>query len=138
MNIKVLKLAAKRLETGNFSLLALQVIDWKPQEEFALLGRKGWGIYSDSPWLRFELQSEVAVNLSIDGISFAATMQRAKLARPSIEGHPKITLLLQKDICEADMHLSALVGSRDEDGQPISYFCAVSGEQIQAELEGVE
>jgi hypothetical protein len=138
MNIKVLKVGSKRSEKGNFTQLGLQVVEWNAAEELSLLNRKDWGIYTDSPWVRIELQSEVTIRLTIEGVSFAATMQRAKLSRVSTEASAKITLVLQKDICEADMLLSALVGAKNEDGVPCSYYCEVSEEQLAANLEGEE
>jgi hypothetical protein len=135
MEVKVLKVAAKRKDEKNLTLLSLQVRNFTPAEQRAFLGRSNWGTYSDCPWVQFVLQVQQALQFNIDGIQFAATIERVKFSRSATDESAKITLQVQKDICEADLMLSAMVGAKDEEGvAPLFYYCALSGEQLQAQL----
>lgn len=138
MECKVLKVAAKRSDKGNFTQVYLQVSQFSVQEQQAFLGRSNFGVYSDSPWLKFELEIERALQLSVDGIEFWATLQRVKLSRPNLAISSKVVLQLQKNICEADLLLSTLVGTRDEEGAWCVYDCEITCSQIEANLEGGE
>jgi hypothetical protein len=136
MIVKILKVASKRNKTGNFTEVVLQVDTYNQEEQALFLGRGSWGVSAESPWVQYALEIGRAVDFVISGIEFAGTIQRAKLQRPDIAGACKTTLVIQKDICEADMHLSAMVRARNEEGEMLSVFCSIVGFQI--ELEGGE
>jgi len=137
MNVRILKVAAKRTADGNFTNIDLQAMDISLAELKAILHRPNWGVGQDSPWLKLELQTQASFEFDLDGIAFTATVTRAKLSRPDVGEQEKVVFCLQKNICAADMALSSMVGACDEvGGEPIFYGCEITSEQMQAELGG--